>query len=237
LCHLVKKIDAEHIMLFTTKTKIQTMNLIEFENELNELLKVGEIQKAILIAENKLKSFPTTDFHKVLNRDLLKLSPKLIKFINDFYISSINELEGKKGFLSIFHKKGETGKSLKAISCEMNGITINYDLWFINLFAFSFIKEGEDLDWLADYDYYSKKMFIISGFEDIQAVYEDYMKNERWGEENLETLLDLSEIIIILRLQELFKATYEKAKIENYKWTEIPIFINGHDVELNFKTL
>ena len=212
------------------------MNFKEFETELNAYLKIGDIQKAISVTEDKIKSYPTTDFHKILNRDLLKLSPKLIKYIDKFYVSAKNDFGGKNGILSIFKKKSQTEKNLKAISCEMNGITINYDLWFINLFAFSFIQDSEDLDWLADYDFYSKKIFIISGFEDIQAVYKDYMKNERWDEENLETLLDLSEIIMILRLQELFKTTYEKAKAENYPWAEVPIFVNGHDVELNYRT-
>jgi hypothetical protein len=213
------------------------MNFKEFETELNDYLKTGDIQKAISVAENKLKSYPTTDFHKILNRDLLKLSPKLIKYIDKFYTSAKNDFGEKNGILSIFKKEKKTEKNLKAISCEMNGITINYDLWFINLFAFSFIEDTEDLDWLADYDFYSEKIFIISGFEDIQAIYKDYMENERWDEENFETLLDLSEIIMILRLQELFKETYEKAKSENYQWTEIPIFVNGHDVELNYRTI
>lgn len=213
------------------------MNFIEFETELNDYIKIGDIPKAISVAENKLKSYPTTDFHKILNRDLLNLTPKLIKFIDKFYASAKDDFGGKKGLFSIFSKKNKPEKTLKAISCEMNGITVNYDLWFINLFAFSFIEDSEDLDWLADYDFYSEKYFIISGFEDIQAVYKDYMENERWDEENLETLLDLSEIIMILRLQELFKVTYEKAKAENYPWTEIPIFVNGHDVELNYRTL
>ena len=213
------------------------MNFKEFEAELNDYLKIGDIQKAISVAENKLKSYPTTDFHKILNRDLLELSPKLIKFIDKFYTSAKDDFGGRKGIFSFFNANKKPEKTLKAISCEMNGITINYDLWFINLFAFSFIESSEDFDWLADYDFYSEKIFIISGFEDIQAIYKDYMENERWDEENLETLLDLSEIIMILRLQELFKVTYEKAKIENYPWTEIPIFVNGHDVELNYRTI
>ena len=198
------------------------MDFIEFQSELNEHLKVGDISTAISIAENKLNSYDKTDFHKVIGRDLLKLSSKLIEFIDTFYISA----------------KKEMGENLKAISCEMNGITINYDLWFINLFGFETVNENEEdfEEWLSDYDFYYDKEFIISGFEDLQDVYKDYVKNERWDEENLETQLDLSEIIMILRLQELFKETYEKAKNEKYEWSEIPIFINGHDVELYFKT-
>jgi len=44
-----------------------------------------------------------------------------------------------KGFFSKIKKsKSGSGKSLKSIYCEMNGFTINYDLWFIDFFAFSF---------------------------------------------------------------------------------------------------
>lgn len=198
------------------------MNFIELQNELNGHLKVGDIQTAISIAENKLKSFDKTDFHKVIGKDLLELSPKLIEYINSFYTSA----------------KKEMGENLKAISCEMNGITINYDLWFINLFGFETLNENEEdfEEWLSDYEFYYDEVFIISGFEDLQEVYKNYMKNEMWEIENLEAQLDLSEMIMILRLQELFKETYKKAKNENYEWSEIPVFINGHDVELYFKT-
>ena len=198
------------------------MNFIEFQSKLNEHLKVGDISTAISIAENKLNSFEKTDFHKVIGRDLLNLSNKLIEFIDAFYVTA----------------KKEMGEDLQAISCEMNGITINYDLWFINLFGFKTLNENQEdfEEWLSDYDFYFENEFIISGFEDLQEVYKDYMKNERWNEENLETQLDLSEIIMILRLQELFKETYEKAKKEKYEWSEIPNFINGHDVELYYQT-
>ena len=194
------------------------MNFIEFENELNGYLKIGDIENAILISEEKLKSLRETNFHKILGRNLLNLSPKLFEFIDNFYLESENELDG----------------NLKAISCELIGITINYDLWYINLFAFSTLDEDDNLEcWLSEYDFECDKEFIISGLEDIQKVYEDYMKNKGWNEsDDLQTQLDLSEIIIVLRLQELFKVTLEKAKENNKKWSQIPIFINGHDNSL-----
>jgi hypothetical protein len=214
------------------------MNLYKFENELNEFIKIGNLDKAIQITESELKKLPTTDFHKVLNRDLLHLSKNLNDYLTTFYKNSKNNIEGKKlGFLSSLSQKNqETSKSLKAIYCEMNGFTINYDLWFLSGFAYSFCNDLDDIDWLADYDYSTDNIFIISGFEDLQNVYKDYMENEKWNDKNLEIACDLCAILITLRLEELFRETYMNAQNSDEKWKEIPLFVTSHDSELVYRT-
>ncbi|MDD5151399.1 MAG: hypothetical protein PHC28_13155 [Flavobacterium sp.] len=214
------------------------MDFIEFENRLNELIKIGEIGEAIQIAEDELNKIPSTSFHKIINRNLLHLTKELNDYINDFYKISKNHLEGNgKGFLnSLFSKKEDTGKTLKAIYCEMNGFTINYDLWFISLQGFSSCNDLDDIEWLGDSEYDYERYLTISGFEDLQSVYKDYMNNERWDEENLETACELCAILITLRLEELFKELYTKSISKNIPWTEIPLFVTSHDSELIYRT-
>ncbi|WP_163411608.1 TLD domain-containing protein [Flavobacterium ajazii] len=214
------------------------MDFYKFENELNEFVKVGNLEKAIEITESELKKLPTTDFHKVLNRDLLHLGKNLNDYLATFYKNSKNYFEGKsESFLSsLFQKNKATGKNLSAIYCEMNGFTINYDLWFLSGFAFSFCNDLDDIDWLADYDYSTDRIFTITGFEDLQNVYKDYMENEKWNDVNLEIACDLCAILITLRLEELFNKTYIDADNRNENWSKIPVFVTSHDMELVYKT-
>ena len=211
------------------------MDFILFESELMPLIRNKNFYEAIEKVENKLRTQPNSDFHKMIGRNLFHLSTDLNVYLNKFYISAKNKIEGKpNGFInSLFKKSAETGKTLKAISCEMNGITINYDLWFISLFGFSFCNDLEDPDWLADFDYESNQHLVIKGLEDLQKAYQDYIENEKW---ELETQCDLCEILIYLRLQQLFEKTYNIAKNKNEDWTKIPIFVNGHDSELIYST-
>ena len=184
------------------------------ENEVKKLVETKKIDAAIELAENELKKVSVTDFHKVLGRNFLDSVDDVIEFISDFYEEIKNKAE------------------IKAIFSEMNGFAINYDLWFINLFAFKTCGGLDDTDWLADYDFYMEEGLVLSGLEDIQAVYEDYMKNEKWTDENLGNAMEVCTILIILRLQELFKESMHSAIEKKLEWSKIPIFSVAHDYEI-----
>jgi len=124
---------------------------------------------------------------------------------------------------------------LKAFYCEMNGFTINYDRWFIDLFSFSEIGK-EDYEWLADFEHHTNKDLTITGFEKIQKVYEDVYKNQKHDIPEIEQAYEVAELLIILRLQELFRETYKSAKSNGKKWTKIPIFVTAHDYEMIYRT-
>jgi hypothetical protein len=186
----------------------------DLEDEAKKLVETNKIDKAIELAENELRKIPVTDFHKVLGRDFLNLTDDLVEFI------------------TYFHKQASKEIKVKAMYSEMNGFTINYDLWFLDLFAFKTCEGLEDTDWLADYDFSIDESMVLSGLEDIQAVYEDYMKNEKWSDINLENAMEVCEIIIVLRLQELFKSSIEIAIQKELEWCKIPIFATAHDYEI-----
>lgn len=207
------------------------MDFRELENEIKLLISEEKITEAIELVETKLINQPQSKFHNCIGRDMFHLSEKLNIFLNNFYVFAKNHIEGKpNGFIdSLFKKHIETGKTLKAISCEMNGITTNYDSWFITLFGFHDYNESKDSDWLSDFDVYSKKNLIITKFRDVQKAYRDYIENEK---DEFENQCDLCEILIFLRLQQLFQKTHQTAKSKNEKWTKLPIFVNGHDSEL-----
>src|SRR5690606_21133835 len=148
-------------------------------------------------------------------RNLLNLTDDVDEFLNAVYQKSIEEIS-----------------NVESIYCEMNGFTINPDLWFVTGMSFTFCNDLTDTDWLADYDYFFEMALVIKGYEDLQETYEDYVKNEKWDFENS---ADLCAIIITLRLLELFRETYKVFK-DKSEWTKIPVFVTSHDSELIYKT-
>ena len=190
---------------------------MEISDKLYQLVAENEIDKAIEIAENHLKSLPKTDFHKIIGKNLLHLTNNLTNYISEFYNNYKNEFD------------------FKAIYSEMNGFSINYDLWFIDLFGFDKCEGLEDLDWLGDYDYSTENSLKITGFEDLQNVYQDYMENEKYNDKELEKVCEVCELLIILRLQELFRESKKIAIEKKLDWSEIPIFATAHDYEMIYE--
>jgi len=190
---------------------------LDFDNQIKKLVEANKIDNAIELAENNLKKIPVTNFHKVLGRDFLKLTDGLVESISYFYEKATKEI------------------AVQAIYSEMNGFTINYDLWFLQLFAFETCGGLEDTDWLGDYEFTINELMVLSGMEDIQSAYENYMKKEKWNDKIFESAKEVCDLIIILRFQELFKKSIDVAKQKKLTWSEIPIFATAHDYDILYR--
>ena len=202
----------------------------ELADKLSELLESKKLEEAIAMAEQELKNIPTTDFHKILNKNLLHLTSELAKHINEFDKSTKEVLKKKQGFLKNLFSSGKEVKPA-AYYCEMNGFTINYDRWFIDLFSFENYSLT-DWEWLSDFYDSTANDLTITGFEEIQKAFEDVHENNRFEEPNIDKAYEVCELLVILRLQELFRETY---KLNQGDWDKIPMFITAHDYELIFK--
>lgn len=204
-----------------------------------KLLRENNLEDAISLAEIELKSIKQTDFHQILNKDLHHLKKGLNKYLTDFYNSADSLLRNMdKGFLDkLLGKKSKSYKTLKSIYCEMNGFTINYDKWFLDAFGFSSFQGLDDLDWLADFETESTKSFTITGFESLQSTYQDYMENEKWNDSILEKASETCELLIILKLQQLFKNTLLENIDKKSNWTTIPVLFTAHDFDMIYKTI
>ena len=202
----------------------------ELADKLSELLESQKLDEAIAMAERELKNIPTTDFHKILDKNLLHLTSALAKYINEFDKSTRQILKKKQGFIKNLFGSGKEIKPA-AYYCEMNGFTINPDRWYIDLFSFeNYILT--DWEWLSDFYDSTVNDLTITGFEDIQKVFEDVHTNNRFEETNIDKAYEVCELLVILRLQELFRATYKtnQGDMEN-----IPMFVTAHDYELIYK--
>lgn len=202
----------------------------ELADKLSELLESKKLDEAIAMAEQELKNIPTTDFHKIHDKNLLHLTSDLAKHINEFDKSTKEVLKKKQGFLKNIFGSGKEVKP-EAYYCEMNGFTINYDRWFIDLFSFENYSLT-DWEWLSDFYDSTANDLTITGFEEIQKAFEDVHDNNRFEEPNIEQAYEVCELLVILRLQELFRETY---KDEESEWSKIPMFVTAHDYEMIYK--
>jgi len=201
----------------------------ELADRLTKLLEQKQLDDAIRIAENELENIPETDFHKIIGNSLTRQSENLREYIIKFNDSTTKILNKNKSLLgALFNKQT---KIPTAYYCEMNGFTINYDKWYIDLFSFDKIGES-DWEWLCDFYDTSKNELTITGFEEIQKVFEDVHENNRFDDPNIEASYEVCELIVILRLQELFRVTYQN---QNDKWSQIPMFVTAHDYEMIYK--
>jgi|26BtaG_2_1085354.scaffolds.fasta_scaffold00502_12 hypothetical protein len=202
----------------------------ELADKLSELLESQKLDEAIAMTEKELNNIPTTDFHKILDKNLLHLTYDLAKHINEFDKSTTQVLKKKQGFIkSLFGSENEIKPA--AYYCEMNGFTINYDRWYIDLFSFENYSLT-DWEWLSDFYDSTANDLTITGFEDIQKVFEDVHENNRFEEPNIDKAYEVCELLVILRLQELFRETY---KLNQRDWDSIPMFVTAHDYDLIYK--
>lgn len=170
----------------------------ELADKLYVLLESKKLDEAITLAEKELREIPKTNFHKILERNLLNQTPNLANYITDFDQSITAALNKKQDFLeTIFGSK----KKYRPVAyyCEMNGFTINYDRWFIDLFSFEKFSL-KDSDWLSDFYDSTTNDLTITGFEDIQAVFQDVHENDRFSEPNIDKAYEVCELLVILRL-------------------------------------
>ncbi|MBW8325285.1 MAG: hypothetical protein K0M50_11015 [Prolixibacteraceae bacterium] len=202
----------------------------ELADRLSELLESKKLDEAIALAEQELKNIPTTDFHKILGKNILHLTSDLANHINEFDKSTKEVLKKKQGFIKNLFGSGKEVKPA-AYYCEMNGFTINYDRWFIDLFSFENYSLT-DWEWLSDFYDSTANDLTITGFEEIQKAFEDVHENNRFEEPDIDKAYEVCELLVILRLQELFRETY---KLNQGVWDKIPMFITAHDYELIFK--
>lgn len=201
----------------------------ELADKLYVLLEAKKLDEAIDLAENELRSIPETDFHKILDRNLLHLTADLADYIPAFEQSTSEVLKKKRGFIrSIFSSKDKNKPA--ALFCEMNGFTINPNRWYIELYSFEKFSL-KDWSWLPDF-YDSSYDLTITGFEDIQAVFKDVHENNRFDEPNIDKAYEVCELLVILRLQELFRAAYKNRTEE---WATIPMFVTAHDYDFIYR--
>ncbi len=182
--------------------------------QIESLILAGKIEEAIRETETRLSELQQTDFHQIIGKDLLHLQSGLVKFLNEFYetIEVDEQLD------------------IKAIYIEMNSFSTQFQRWFIHLLSYDSQHSVDNLDWLKEFSGESTNSMTITGYETLQEANQRYMQSEGYRDNDLRQACELHEYLVILRLQELVKATVAANK-GKAAWASVPLFVTAHDFE------
>jgi hypothetical protein len=190
---------------------------MEIIDQLENLVRNAELDEAINIVEQELLKLPPTIFQKMVGNNFLSLSRDLNQFLYDFHVFAKAKID------------------VKAFYSEIYASAVNYDLWFISISAFSKIGDKDNYDWLADHDIAFDEQLVVNGFELLKDAYKDYVINEKWNDQDIEKSSELCEVLIILRLQEVFRNVYRQAAADNIRWAKIPNYVAAHDSDMIYR--
>ena len=190
---------------------------IELSEKLQKLLQVNKIAKCIEIVEDELIQQPKNDFRKIIgNKELLNQAKKLNKALGKFYKSANKKIYAK------------------SMCAELNNISLNPSNWEIEMYAYDNYGGSEDYKWLEEWQHENKDSdnFILKGFEEIQKTFRTFKESEK---ESMTISAELCEILVLLRLMELFEAAQNLAIEKEKKWINVPLIVKADGNELIFK--
>jgi hypothetical protein len=170
------------------------------------LVQRGAFTEAEALLLQWLKSLPQSPFHVIADLHVTTPAQECAKFFDEFVTRAKNE------------------HPVEAVSAELNGFTVNTDLWFCDVCAFSFHGGTDSLDWLGDFTSSADERLVITGLEPLQAVYgqrESFSQAARAKDSDADYL---AGTLVIVKFQRLLQQA-----LPLMKQLKCPLFASAHD--------
>lgn len=162
--------------------------------------------------EQALRAIRKTPYHRVLGRDFL------------------HHTRAATDYLIEFHRKASLKKKIAALYFEMNGFTINTDLWFFSGFGFKKAGDIWDLDWLASWDAETDKNFTLEGMETVQEAFGSLGRDDKQPL-SVDIAGELAEHLVAARFMQLIAAAHKAAKRRSPAMKALPVLATAHEWE------
>lgn len=184
------------------------MSAWELEKELTPKLQSSDLDYCAEHVSNKIKSYPKSPFHLILDLSFTNEIVDVAKFFQKFVDDT-------------------RPKELKAIYTETNGFSINPECWFFDLFGFKSYGGHKDYDWLSDYEFESDYPgMTLTGMEDLQKVYaSDAFRNPKYREGR-----GYCDLLVVINFQKLIR---DSAPL--IKNLDVPILATSHDYDFIYE--
>jgi len=186
-----------------------------FIEYLETFLRANQIEQAITACETRLSEVPMTPFHQIIGKDLLHTKKRLATWLTDLNVEASFKL-----------------KKVEAIYSEMNGFSINPDLWFTTGVAFKKLEDYQTNNWKKERTFWYPSEFIVTGLEGLQDVFAFAYKEDSFRKKTEEAQY-YCEYTIVLRLQQLFGETHKELK--KNELGRIPIYVTAHDYSIIYE--
>lgn len=180
----------------------------DLSEALTPTLRKGNLDGCIRTVSEAIANHSDSPFHKVLNLSFTN-SPVAVANHFDAFIA-----ENEKLF------------EIKAIYTETNGFDINPWEWYFDLFAYKAYGGHQDYDWLAYMDSTHFEPMVLTGMEELQAVY----ASKAFRNTEYEPVKGLCSLLVVLMFQSLIahSAPYMKR-------LACPLLVTAHDYEFIYE--
>jgi hypothetical protein len=168
-------------------------------------LQAGKFAEAEAQLTQWLRAKPETPFHAIADLDVTTSPVDCANFFDDYAARE---------------------PDLGAIYSEMNGFTINPDLWFCDAFGFEEHGGMDDTNWLGDFKSCAsddgKGCLIITGLEPMQALYQSRMAGtlKRADDETM----TLVEALVVVKFQKMLQRS-----LPLMKKVKCPLLASAHE--------
>jgi hypothetical protein len=108
-------------------------------------------------------------------------------------------------YFDAFHEKASGEGPPTVVYTEMNGFTVNPDLWFCDAFGFPFQGDTESFDWLGSFHASTDEHYVIDGLEDLQRVFLEDMESGRNRHQHANARY-LAVALVIVKFQRLMQS-------------------------------
>ena len=184
-------------------------NAWQLTHPLRPILKSGEITEPLNALCESMRETKPNPFKIVLDLNFTNDTSAVAARFNDFISTSCER------------------DKLKAIYTEINGFTINPDLWFFDPFGFDDMQPVDDDDF-GCFEYYSETHSIaLTGMEALQTAYATPWSGDpneqREAYQHDRYHRDLAAFIVISKFHRLMQTSMRELQ------PPVPIYADGHD--------
>lgn len=169
------------------------------------LIEQGEFAHAETVLTEWLRARPATPYHVVTELRITTSPEACAEFLDAFYL------------------RAQAEHPVKAVYIEMNGFTINPDLWFCDAFGFRQSGDEDGSQWLGAFDSSSEESLVITGLEPLQAVFDAQLKSGPLPGDQQDARR-LAVALVIVKFEALLQAA-----VPLTKYLKCPLWATAHD--------
>lgn len=157
--------------------------IVQLQKEFTPLLRVGNLAECERGLSARLAALPHSPFHIILD------------------LSIATKPEGVAGWFDEFFRKQGTRFQIRAAYTEMNGFSVNPDLWFFNAFAYEKYGGNDDHDWLALWQSEDSEPITVEGLEQLQKVY----ASDAFCDSRFSCACDITDLLVVVKFQKFIQ--------------------------------
>jgi hypothetical protein len=162
---------------------------------------LAEVERGVV---EQIRALPSSPFHVVLD------------------LSITNDPSHAAAHFDRFFTVESRRFQLGAAYTEMNGFDINPDLWYCDLFAYPQDGGDEDHDWLSDWKSDRFDAYVITGLEELQAIYASAAFREKANR----AASYVSSLLVVVKFQRFMAAA-----AGGMKQLRFPLYATAHDFD------